>query len=286
MATIGERLTEARKNFGIDIRSAAEATKIRSDFLAALEENKPERIKLADVYKVGFLRIYAKYLKLDADRIVAEFRTAQSFHGQQQGRGAHRLLSSSASDEPAGTGVAAGMEKSGIFEDGGNGVAALFAFFRSGGKRLAVAVAVVAVVLAAVIFGAVKIFGGNAASGTETVAAEYEEPTPDTQAYEFLVVSKVPQFVTITDRFGSDSRVVLLDEQVSANRPLTLTGRGVLEIRDGGGNNLEIRFPEKAALLASKNAKETVKLTEEDKRSVPFSHGTKHWTANPYLESR
>lgn len=287
MATIGERLTEARKNFGIDIRSAAEATKIRSDFLAALEENKPERIKLADVYKVGFLRIYAKYLKLDADRLVAEFRTAQSFHGSQQGKGSHRLLASSAADESAGTSGASGMEKSGIFEDGGNGVAALSAFFRSGGKRLAVAVAVVAVALAAVIFGAVKIFGGNAASDAETTtAAAYEEPTPDTQAYEFLVVSKVPQFVTITDRFGSDSRAVLLNEQVSANWQQTLVGRGVLEIRDGGGNNLEIRFPEKAALLASKNAKEPVKLTEKDKQSSPFSHGAKHWTANPYTEKR
>ncbi len=60
MATIGERLSEARKNFGLDIRSASEATKIRSDFLAALEDNQPERIRLADVYRIGFLRLYAE----------------------------------------------------------------------------------------------------------------------------------------------------------------------------------------------------------------------------------
>lgn len=285
MATIGERLTEARKNLGLDIRSAAEATKIRSDFLAALEKNEPESIKLADVYKVGFLRIYAKYLRLDADRIVAEFRTALSFH-TASGKGAHRPFSD---DSAAGTSVS-GMDKSGVFaEDGNGGAALLSAFFRSGGKRLAAVAVAVVVALAVVIFGAMKIFGGNDEVPAALVAVE--TPTPDTQQYEFQIVSKIAQTVTIEDRYGAadSGRSVLLDKvALSPNRAIVRVGRGVLEIRDAGGSNLEIRFPSRAALLASKNARETVKLTDGDKseENRPFKNDGNWWTADPYLETR
>ena len=40
MQSIGERLEEARKRKGISLREAAEATKIRSDFLGYIEQNK------------------------------------------------------------------------------------------------------------------------------------------------------------------------------------------------------------------------------------------------------
>ncbi|MDP5080533.1 MAG: helix-turn-helix domain-containing protein, partial [Opitutales bacterium] len=40
MQSIGERLEEARKRKGISLREAAEATKIRGDFLGYFEQNK------------------------------------------------------------------------------------------------------------------------------------------------------------------------------------------------------------------------------------------------------
>ncbi|MBL9185959.1 MAG: helix-turn-helix domain-containing protein [Opitutaceae bacterium] len=72
MQTIGERLEEARKKKGISLREAAEATKIRGDYLQKFEGNQFE-IGLTAIYTRGFLRTYATYLKLPADRILADF---------------------------------------------------------------------------------------------------------------------------------------------------------------------------------------------------------------------
>lgn len=72
MATIGERLEEARKRQGISLREAAEATKIRSDFLQSMENNRFD-IDLPDVYRRGFLKLYARFLKLDTDKVMTDY---------------------------------------------------------------------------------------------------------------------------------------------------------------------------------------------------------------------
>jgi cytoskeleton protein RodZ len=72
MQTIGERLEEARKRKGISIREAAEATKIRGDYLQKFENNQFD-LSLAELYVRGFLRSYAQFLKLPADKIVNDF---------------------------------------------------------------------------------------------------------------------------------------------------------------------------------------------------------------------
>ncbi|HLP08983.1 MAG TPA: helix-turn-helix domain-containing protein [Opitutaceae bacterium] len=72
MQTIGERLEEARKRKGISIREASEATKIRSDYLQKFESNTFE-IGLPDIYVRGFLRTYAQYLKLNAEKLLTDY---------------------------------------------------------------------------------------------------------------------------------------------------------------------------------------------------------------------
>lgn len=72
MQSIGERLEEARKRKGISIREAAEATKIRGDYLHKFESNEFD-LRLPEIYVRGFLRNYAVYLKLDADKIIADY---------------------------------------------------------------------------------------------------------------------------------------------------------------------------------------------------------------------
>ena len=74
--TIGERLEDARKRKGISIREVAEATKIRGDYLMAMEDNSMD-IPLPEIYKRGFLVNYAKYLKVDADRILTDYTALQ-----------------------------------------------------------------------------------------------------------------------------------------------------------------------------------------------------------------
>jgi cytoskeleton protein RodZ len=72
MQTIGERLEEARKKKGISIREAAEATKIRGDYLQKFESNHFD-IGLTEIYTRGFLRTYANYLKIPSDRIINDY---------------------------------------------------------------------------------------------------------------------------------------------------------------------------------------------------------------------
>jgi cytoskeletal protein RodZ len=72
MQTIGERLEEARKKKGISLREAADATKIRGDYLQRFETNQ-FNLKLNPIYVKGFLKSYALYLELPADRIVEEY---------------------------------------------------------------------------------------------------------------------------------------------------------------------------------------------------------------------
>lgn len=72
MQTLGERLEEARKRKGISIREAAEATKIRGDYLQKFEANSFE-LDLPPLYVRGFVRAYARYLELDAARFLSEY---------------------------------------------------------------------------------------------------------------------------------------------------------------------------------------------------------------------
>src|SRR5688500_16868925 len=72
MQPIGERLEEGRKKKGISIREAAEATKIRGDYLQKFEGNHFD-IGLTEIYTRGFLRTYSNYLKLPADRILNDY---------------------------------------------------------------------------------------------------------------------------------------------------------------------------------------------------------------------
>ncbi len=72
MQNIGDRLAEARKRLGIALREASEATKIRTDYLQSMETGSFD-FSLPEIYKVGFLKIYARYLKLDADKLASDY---------------------------------------------------------------------------------------------------------------------------------------------------------------------------------------------------------------------
>src|SRR5476649_2656841 len=108
MQSIGERLEEARKRKGVSIREAAEATKIRGDYLHKLETNKFD-LGLTPLYVRGFLRNYAHWLKLPADKLVGDFdalgldspRTARPINREVYGR-MDLSAGGNAGDEPRG----------------------------------------------------------------------------------------------------------------------------------------------------------------------------------------
>jgi hypothetical protein len=71
---IGSSLREARLRQGSDLVEAEAATKIRSKYLRALEEERFEVLP-AQTYVKGFLRSYADYLGLDGQLYVDEFNS-------------------------------------------------------------------------------------------------------------------------------------------------------------------------------------------------------------------
>ena len=94
MQNIGEKIEEARKRKGISIREASEATKIRSDFLSNIEKNIYE-YDLPEIYKKGFIKNYARYLKLDPDQILSQYQEQLIEHSLNKKKGNSELFGKS-----------------------------------------------------------------------------------------------------------------------------------------------------------------------------------------------
>jgi hypothetical protein len=71
---IGNSLREARVRRGVELAQAEQATKIRTKYLRALEEERFELLP-SETYVKGFLRTYADYLGLDGQLYVDEFNS-------------------------------------------------------------------------------------------------------------------------------------------------------------------------------------------------------------------
>ena len=71
MASLGQKLEEARNRKGISIREASENTKIRGDYLASFEQNNFD-VDLPPVYLSGFVKVYARFLGLDPEAVLSE----------------------------------------------------------------------------------------------------------------------------------------------------------------------------------------------------------------------
>jgi cytoskeleton protein RodZ len=73
MATrVGQTLRKARTDRGIELSEVERATKIRTKFLEAMEEDRWEALP-APAYARGFLDIYARYLGLDRDALLDQY---------------------------------------------------------------------------------------------------------------------------------------------------------------------------------------------------------------------
>ncbi len=72
MAALGERFRIAREARGLTLAEVSEQTRIRSVYLAAIEEEQWDRIGAA-VYVRGFIRTYASFLKLDVEHALREY---------------------------------------------------------------------------------------------------------------------------------------------------------------------------------------------------------------------
>ncbi|MBP9716544.1 MAG: helix-turn-helix domain-containing protein [Candidatus Levybacteria bacterium] len=73
MINIGAQFQEERKNQNLSIEEVARATKIRAEFLNAIERGDYKKLP-SPAYAHGFVRNYAKFLGLPVERSLAIFR--------------------------------------------------------------------------------------------------------------------------------------------------------------------------------------------------------------------
>src|SRR6266404_2084863 len=82
MPTVAQALNQARQAQNLTVPQVAEITKIRGDYLRALEEGNYDNFP-APVYIRGFVRTYSTLLKLDVPQVMAaleaELRQTKKF---------------------------------------------------------------------------------------------------------------------------------------------------------------------------------------------------------------
>ncbi len=81
MASVSEILRTAREKQGLTVPQVAEATKMRSDYVRALE-NGDYSVFNANVYIRGFVRNYAKLVKVNVPQIMAQLESELSQSGR------------------------------------------------------------------------------------------------------------------------------------------------------------------------------------------------------------
>jgi Helix-turn-helix domain/RodZ C-terminal domain len=200
---IGNSLREARVRQGLGYPEIELATKIRSKYIRALEEEE-FTILPADTYIRGFLRTYADYLGLDGQLYVEEY--------------ASRFLTSWRDDLPAPRGRSHGRG-------------------RAVERRAVVLVLAGIAALTALVFVAWK-FGGVDSSNSTPPAAP---PAPATAAPSVLVLRGVGKGTYVEVRRRSAAGKVVLQATVPAGGVEQLTGsRFYLYVRRPGGLRVKL----------------------------------------------
>jgi len=72
MGTLGTYLREARETLGVDLREAAQETRIALNFLKAIEEENFSKLP-GEVFVKGFLKNYARFLRLPEDEVMKRY---------------------------------------------------------------------------------------------------------------------------------------------------------------------------------------------------------------------
>jgi cytoskeleton protein RodZ len=90
MPALGERFRAAREARGLSLSDVSEQIRIRSVYLAAIEEGNWSAIG-APVYVRGFLRTYARFLGLDPEEVVATFNSGSPVSSQPAATVTERL---------------------------------------------------------------------------------------------------------------------------------------------------------------------------------------------------
>ena len=83
-------MAAARDAMGFTLRDAADQTRLRADIISNMESGE-FNFKLPEIYRRGFLRIYAAFLKLNVDEVMAEYAALQASRRGDMRRAKHLL---------------------------------------------------------------------------------------------------------------------------------------------------------------------------------------------------
>ena len=257
MQSIGERLEEARKRKGISLREAAEATKIRSDFLGCIEQNKMD-FDLPEIYKRGFLKNYARYLKLDHDKIMTDYNAQQlsksrlgkkggsEWFGQMEVEKATSEESPDHSDseeQPSYGRITAKTPRSEVAESNEGGDEADKTYYMKIGLVFVGTLALVFVVFG-LIWAILGSSSGDTSKSPELVDSSEITPPADPTASVVdsdsitLLANGGSVYVTVTQK---SDRSRIYRGAIEVDSPLTLNKRGPVEIEFTRGEYLMIK---------------------------------------------
>lgn len=218
MQTIGERLLEARQRRGVSIREAAEATKVRGDYLAAMESNQFDSIPLADVYRRGFLKIYARFLRLDSERVVGDFNALLAARNP----GAPR--SRRATDIEAPVRVAGDGRESDVLDDFSSGAIELAV--RPENRRKTILI-VGGVSLVLIIFVSLMLLSGKGSKESNAVAPDARAAESDEG--EVVFTSKDTRPIMLSVKRDSDG-VEVYSTTLAPGASVTMRATGKLTV--------------------------------------------------------
>ncbi len=82
-STVAIELAQTRLALGIDLAAVADELHIREAHLEAIEAGRFDALP-GPTYTIGFLRSYARFLSLDADRLIDQFRVESADFAAQR----------------------------------------------------------------------------------------------------------------------------------------------------------------------------------------------------------
>lgn len=198
MQTIGEKLEEARKNRGISIREASEVTKIRSEYLGSFESNSFD-LNVPEVYIRGFLRAYAKFLKLNSEKIITDYNAHQlgesTFARQKESREFLGRMDIPDQPVPAQAPPAPAIRQQQPASPQGNEETEYTHFDKSSYLKIGGAIAAAGLLVVLVVVGLVAIFRTD--PGDAAAAAANSAQTP-ASAQELTLIANGGDILSIT----------------------------------------------------------------------------------------
>ena len=97
--SVGRKLRESRERLHLSVSEVAEATRIRSDYIIALEQHTINETPLAPVYVKSYIKSLCRHYDIRADTMLAEYTSAQP-----QSKTLHAGLEQIDGDPPATNG--------------------------------------------------------------------------------------------------------------------------------------------------------------------------------------